>query len=491
VGLFQQQPWWGTIECRMDAACSAGQFYNGVGGCRGLTAFDYNSDAQSPGSYAQAVQVSAVPDAYDNRWDEAVALYNRLATPPEPDAWPLPPGVYWGPAEGPDNSWSNLDGSEPQSSHDGLARWQTALGIPATGKFNPTTKAAAIVCQQSHGWHVTGNVYPGEWDAVINHGWRLPDGVPLPMSGLLRANIDFCKQNFNARIGDDYVYGGYFNPNNVKQGTDCSGLVDWALNAVLWGPTNMGWQRTVTTESWAPGSRRGAVGPFGTICIGGQPPNWPADAVVKVAIWHGGGGENSHIVCEVDGVLMESGGNGNMVEPPTAATPLDASLWTDFWYLPGPIIENTQPEPVVSPTAPATPAAPVTAAAPVTPTVPPDYLRLIYEQLAGPVGPDGYGHGWPQLGTNASGANVTLVDFLAKYKPALDALLAQAAGPAKEAAPPTAALRAEKAAAPAKNPPADKAATPRIVIPPTDGESGGKKGAPAKKTAAKANPRKA
>ena len=491
MGLFQQQPWWGTIECRMDAACSAGQFYNGVGGCRGLTAFDYNSDAQSPGSYAQAVQVSAVPDAYDNRWDEAVALYNRLATPPEPDAWPLPPGVYWGPAEGPDNSWSNLDGSEPQSSHDGLARWQTALGIPATGKFNPTTKAAAIVCQQSHGWHVTGNVYPGEWDAVINHGWRLPDGVPLPMSGLLRANIDFCKQNFNARIGDDYVYGGYFNPNNVKQGTDCSGLVDWALNAVLWGPTNMGWQRTVTTESWAPGSRRGAVGPFGTICIGGQPPNWPADAVVKVAIWHGGGGENSHIVCEVDGVLMESGGNGNMVEPPTAATPLDASLWTDFWYLPGPIIENTQPEPVVSPTAPATPAAPVTAAAPVTPTVPPDYLRLIYEQLAGPVGPDGYGHGWPQLGTNASGANVTLVDFLAKYKPALDALLAQAAGPAKEAAPPTAALRAEKAAAPAKNPPADKAATPRIVIPPTDGESGGKKGAPAKKTAAKANPRKA
>jgi hypothetical protein len=71
----------------------------------------------------------------------------------------------------------------------------------------------------------------------------------------------------------------------------------------------------------------------------------------------------------------------------------------------------------------------VTPAPPATPTVPPDYQRLIYEQLAGPVGSDGYGHGWPQLG------NLTIVDYLAKYKPALDALLAQAGGPAKTAAP--------------------------------------------------------
>lgn len=406
VGLFQQQPWWGTIECRMDAACSARQFFLGVGHNKGLTDFDYNSDAHSPGSYAQAVQVSAVPDAYDTRWNDAVALYNRLATPMDANAWPLPPDVYWGPFEGPDNSWSNRNGNEPQSSRDGLTRWQTALGIHPSGVFDNPTKAAAIVCQQSHGWHVTGNVYKGEWDAVIKEGWRLPAGVVLPLSGVLRANLDFCKQGFNARAGDKYDWGGYFDPTNLKRGTDCSGLVDWALKAVLWGPTNMIWQRTVNTESWPPMSPPGTQGPFGTICIGTEP-NWPPGAVVKVAILHGGGGAKSHMECEVDGLLMESGGNGGRVNPPAEATPLDDPSWTDFWYLPGPIIENSLPASVIVP-APAM-----------------DLQRLTYEQLAGPVGADGYGQGWPQLGTNGSGANLTVVDFLAKYKPVLDALLEQ------------------------------------------------------------------
>jgi hypothetical protein len=71
----------------------------------------------------------------------------------------------------------------------------------------------------------------------------------------------------------------------------------------------------------------------------------------------------------------------------------------------------------------------------MTPTAPPDYQRLIYEQLAGPVGPDGYGHGWPGLGTDESDANLTVVGFLAKYKPALEAVLAQGGRPAKKAAP--------------------------------------------------------
>jgi hypothetical protein len=103
--------------------------------------------------------------------------------------------------------------------------------------------------------------------------------------------------------------------------------------------------------------------------------------------------------------------------------------------------------------------------------VPPDYQRLIYEQLAGPVGSDGHGHGLPQLG------NLTIVDYLAKYKPALDALLAQAGGPAKTAAPrivipaadkpvaSKAAMSAKKAPARKNSAPAAKAAvrktTPR------------------------------
>jgi hypothetical protein len=67
---------------------------------------------------------------------------------------------------------------------------------------------------------------------------------------------------------------------------------------------------------------------------------------------------------------MESGGRGDIVEPPARATPIDDSSWTDFWYLPGPIIENTLPAPVIQPLV-------------VAPTAPPDYLKLIYEQLLG------------------------------------------------------------------------------------------------------------
>jgi hypothetical protein len=51
---------------------------------------------------------------------------------------------------------------------------------------------------------------------------------------------------------------------------------------------------------------------------------------------------------------------------------------------------------------------------PIAPPAPPDYERLEYEQLAGPVTEDGYGHGWPQLG----GMSVT--DALASIKNILE-----------------------------------------------------------------------
>lgn len=173
---------------------------------------------------------------------------------------------------------------------------------------------------------------------------------------------------------------------------------------------------------------------------------------------HGGPAwDDSHMEIQVEGKLMESGGNHNNVGgAPQGATALDNPEWTDYWYLPGPIIENTLPTAVTQP--------PV-----VTPTAPPDYLRLVYEQLLGPVGTDGYGHGWPQLGTDASGANLTLVQFLAKYKPALDALLAKAPGTTAETvsltgyvaeAPPTPQPRRRSTVTRATKALAPKAATP-------------------------------
>jgi hypothetical protein len=89
VGLFQQQVvmgangwWWGDAATCMDPALSAGLFYDR------LAKLDYNGP-NSPGSYAQAIQQSAFPDRYDQRFPDAVDLYNRLAAAPTPT--PEPP----------------------------------------------------------------------------------------------------------------------------------------------------------------------------------------------------------------------------------------------------------------------------------------------------------------------------------------------------------------------------------------------------------------
>lgn len=75
VGLFQQRcPMWGPAAVLMDPTKSAGLFYDQ------LQRLDYDNPSRSPGWYAQAVQRSAFPDRYDQHYDDAVALFNRLAT---------------------------------------------------------------------------------------------------------------------------------------------------------------------------------------------------------------------------------------------------------------------------------------------------------------------------------------------------------------------------------------------------------------------------
>jgi len=95
VGLFQQQVrdtgngwWWGDARTCMDPTLSAGLFFGR------LVKLDYNNTGRSPGSYAQAVQQSAFPDRYDQRWNDAVALFNRLAgAAPVPLPPPPPPPI--------------------------------------------------------------------------------------------------------------------------------------------------------------------------------------------------------------------------------------------------------------------------------------------------------------------------------------------------------------------------------------------------------------
>jgi Domain of unknown function (DUF4185)/N-acetylmuramoyl-L-alanine amidase len=105
----------------------------------------------------------------------ALPAPRAVAAVDDPDGFPIPVGCYWGPLDGPAESWSNLAGTEPPSSKDGLTRWQEAVGISGTGVYDNATKEAAARMQYLHEWRpVTGTVAKREWDEVIHNGWRLP-----------------------------------------------------------------------------------------------------------------------------------------------------------------------------------------------------------------------------------------------------------------------------------------------------------------------------
>lgn len=84
VGLFQQQVvmgngwWWGDAATCMDPTSSARLFFDR------LRKLNYNNEGRSPGRFAQDVQGSAFPDRYDQRMNDATALYNSLGTTAEP-----------------------------------------------------------------------------------------------------------------------------------------------------------------------------------------------------------------------------------------------------------------------------------------------------------------------------------------------------------------------------------------------------------------------
>ena len=71
VGLFQQQPWWGPMNVRMDPVGSAGLFYTALEKVNGW-------ESMPLGDVAQRVQASAYPDRYALRERDASTLYDGL-----------------------------------------------------------------------------------------------------------------------------------------------------------------------------------------------------------------------------------------------------------------------------------------------------------------------------------------------------------------------------------------------------------------------------
>ena len=141
--------------------------------------------------------------------------YLNIYGPPDPLAFPLPPGYYYGPLEGPIESISGEYSSDSQIAKDGLGRWQSALGLPVTKKWNDIlTPKAATTLQLERGWKPNplfgyGGVYEPEWDAVIRNGWRLPedwdsDKIPVPEKPLTKWG-DYSQYQ-TRYIDDTYPY---------------------------------------------------------------------------------------------------------------------------------------------------------------------------------------------------------------------------------------------------------------------------------------------
>lgn len=154
----------------------------------------------------------------------------------------------------------------------------------------------------------------------------------------LRGNVEYAKQIFGARLGNDYVYGGTWDENDPSVGCDCSGLVTDVLSAVTEGAQMIWGREGLSTESYRYkplGPQR--VGPFNLVHVASWR-DFPADAAVLINLHHeGAGGPASHMNCCVDGVYMESNGSVGCCTLGGGAMAMDNPYWNDWFYLPGPI----------------------------------------------------------------------------------------------------------------------------------------------------------
>lgn len=156
---------------------------------------------------------------------------------------------------------------------------------------------------------------------------------------LTRKNIEFAKRVFADRIGDPYIYGGVYDPFNLKTGADCSGSAGIFVGAALLGADAMSWTRQFSTETFP--------GPFQGFRQVSQSDLLTGDYPLKVCIGRHGGGEDSHMHVNLDGVIMESNGDYGTCTSGDGAMTDDDPYWNTWFVYDGPIIEDGTPRTVV------------------------------------------------------------------------------------------------------------------------------------------------
>lgn len=240
LGLFQQRAAWAPAQARMDPVQSATMFFRGgQQGQRGLLDFK-NRDQMSLTAAAQAVQVSAYPDAYA-KWSSLAQSAMGAAGPTttgtsenSPPATGAPTTEGMGPA-----APAGLGATAPAGVT--LAMPVGAgVTVPAGAQSATTSNAQATVDANGNPAAIT----------AADTAATTPGSSPIaPTTGLSRDSFDemfpqagatrmFTSQNSGTQrrvdivntamsyLGTPYVWGG-----NGRQGVDCSGLVQQVYKA--------------------------------------------------------------------------------------------------------------------------------------------------------------------------------------------------------------------------------------------------------------------
>lgn len=173
------------------------------------------------------------PDGQPNRAlqafaDKLMAGHLGIFGSPDPDAFPLPTNWCYGPLDGPEDWVSGQWSGDRREWRDGLARFQAAAGIPATGIFDADTERIGRGLQVANGWPVTGRIYAGEWNVVVRLG-QTPDLSPEPI-GMEYADVSQWQAPLNTGYPHPFVMFRVNNGNDVDRNANEN--LAWAVSMV-------------------------------------------------------------------------------------------------------------------------------------------------------------------------------------------------------------------------------------------------------------------